>query len=183
MGLGVVLPAAPARQVHRAQRPLLERVVDAAQEAPTLLRGRGKVTRACRTACGRELATVSGASPGDATGGLTSGVARTGRPRNPHAAPPGEPPPLYRAVTFSRQHPPMQLHIDLWLWRVTDPVSRRRYVTRYRMAEPDALDLDPSAERIEGSLERSTVWIDPPVARWASRANSAGAPVNEPQRP
>jgi hypothetical protein len=76
----------------------------------------------------------------------------------------------------------MQLTIDLWLWRVTDPVSRRCYVTRYRMAEPDALDLDPSAERIEGSLERRTVWIDPPVARWASRANRPGAPANESPR-
>jgi len=60
----------------------------------------------------------------------------------------------------------MQVTIDLWLWRVTDPVSRRNYITRYRMAEPDALDLDPAAERIEGSLERRTLWIDPNVASW-----------------
>lgn len=60
----------------------------------------------------------------------------------------------------------MQVTIDLWLWRVTDPVSRRNYITSYRMAEPDALDLDPVAERIEGSLERRTFWIDPNVAGW-----------------
>jgi NAD(P)-dependent dehydrogenase (short-subunit alcohol dehydrogenase family) len=37
LGLGVVLPAAAALQVHRAELPLLERVVDAAQEAQVLL--------------------------------------------------------------------------------------------------------------------------------------------------
>lgn len=43
--------------------------------------------------------------------------------------------------------------IELWLWRVTDPVSRRRYVTRHRLNETDALDLDPNAERVPGSQE------------------------------
>ena len=43
--------------------------------------------------------------------------------------------------------------IELWLWRVTDPVSHRCYVTRYRMTEVDALDLDPAAERVPGSQE------------------------------
>ncbi len=48
-------------------------------------------------------------------------------------------------------------HIDLYRWRVTDPVSGRRYVTRYPMSEANARDLDPKAERIDGSHERMTV--------------------------
>ncbi|MNT80831.1 hypothetical protein D3C72_2203530 [compost metagenome] len=36
LGLGVVLPAALRFQVHRAQLPLLERIVDAAEEAQAL---------------------------------------------------------------------------------------------------------------------------------------------------
>ena len=51
--------------------------------------------------------------------------------------------------------------IELWLWRVTDPVSHRRYVTRYRMTEADALDLDPAAERVPGSQELRQVPSDP----------------------
>jgi len=51
--------------------------------------------------------------------------------------------------------------IELWLWRVTDPVSHRRYVTRYRMTETDALDLDPAAERVPESLEVRHVPTDP----------------------
>jgi hypothetical protein len=47
----------------------------------------------------------------------------------------------------------MQHIIELWLWRVTDPVSQRRYVTRYRLNQTDALDLDPQAERVPGSQE------------------------------
>jgi len=43
--------------------------------------------------------------------------------------------------------------IELWLWCVTDPVSRRRYVTRYKMSEVDACDFDPAAERVPGSQE------------------------------
>ena len=43
--------------------------------------------------------------------------------------------------------------IELWLWRVTDPVSHLRYTTRYRMTEANALDLDPAAERVPGSQE------------------------------
>ena len=57
--------------------------------------------------------------------------------------------------------PVMQHIIELWQWRVTDYVSQRRYVTRYRMSQADALDLDPAAERIEGSLERRVVPDDP----------------------
>jgi hypothetical protein len=51
----------------------------------------------------------------------------------------------------------MQHIIELWFWRVTDPVSRRRYVTRYRLNEADALDLDPNAERVPGSRELRSV--------------------------
>ena len=50
--------------------------------------------------------------------------------------------------------------IELWLWRVTDPVSQRRYVTRYRMIEADALDIDPAAERLPGSQELRQVPTD-----------------------
>jgi len=44
--------------------------------------------------------------------------------------------------------------IDLYRWRVTDQVSGRCYVTRYPMSEANAKDLDPKAERVEGSHER-----------------------------
>lgn len=50
--------------------------------------------------------------------------------------------------------------IELWHWRVTDPVSRCRYVTRYRMTQANALDFDPGAQRVEGSLERRAVRDD-----------------------
>ncbi|MCY1251691.1 hypothetical protein D9M72_654830 [compost metagenome] len=36
LGLGVVLPAPLRLQVHRAELPLLERIVDAAEEAQAL---------------------------------------------------------------------------------------------------------------------------------------------------
>jgi hypothetical protein len=54
----------------------------------------------------------------------------------------------------------MEQIIELWHWRVTDGVSGRRYVTRYKMTEVNALDFDPAAERIEGSLERRVVRND-----------------------
>lgn len=38
------------------------------------------------------------------------------------------------------------------LWHVIDPVSRCRYVTRYRETQANALDFDPAAQRVEGSL-------------------------------
>ena len=47
--------------------------------------------------------------------------------------------------------------IELWHWRVTDKVSRRHFITRHRMTQADALDFDPAAERVEGSLERRVV--------------------------
>lgn len=43
--------------------------------------------------------------------------------------------------------------IDLYQWWVTDPASGRRYKTRHRMTEADALATDPAAERVPGSLE------------------------------
>lgn len=55
----------------------------------------------------------------------------------------------------------MNRTLELWLWRVTDPVSHRSYVTRYRMTEADALDLDPAAERVPGSQELRQVPTDP----------------------
>jgi hypothetical protein len=51
--------------------------------------------------------------------------------------------------------------IELWHWRVTDKVSRRQFITRHRMTQADALDFDPAAERVEGSLERRVVCGDP----------------------
>lgn len=47
--------------------------------------------------------------------------------------------------------------LDLYRWRVTDPVSRRRYITRYPLSEANARDFDPCAERIEGTHERIMV--------------------------
>jgi len=52
--------------------------------------------------------------------------------------------------------------IELWHWRVTDKVSRRHFITRHRMTQEDALDFDPAAERVEGSLERRVERHDPP---------------------
>ena len=51
--------------------------------------------------------------------------------------------------------------IELWHWRVTDKVSRRHFITRHRMTQADALDFDPAAERVEGSLERRVVRSGP----------------------
>ena len=62
----------------------------------------------------------------------------------------------------------MQHIIELWFWRVTDPVSLRRYVTRYRLNEADALDLDPNAERVPGSQELRQVAVDSQALRSSS---------------
>jgi len=51
--------------------------------------------------------------------------------------------------------------IELWYWHVTDKVSRRCFITRHRMTQADALDFDPAAQRVEGSLERRVVRHDP----------------------
>ena len=48
----------------------------------------------------------------------------------------------------------MQHFTELWHWRVTDKMSRRSFITRHPMTEAQALDFDPAAERIEGSLVR-----------------------------
>jgi hypothetical protein len=34
--------------------------------------------------------------------------------------------------------------IELWRWRLTDPESGRRSVTRYRMTEAEARQVDPA---------------------------------------
>jgi hypothetical protein len=47
--------------------------------------------------------------------------------------------------------------LELYRWRVTDPVSGRRYITRYPMSEVNAKHLDPQAERIDDSLQRMAV--------------------------
>ena len=70
----------------------------------------------------------------------------------------------------------MQQIIEVWHWRVTDPVSRCRYVTRYRMTELNALDFDPAAERIEGSLERLVVHVDQQAI--STRSGYRVEPVN-----
>ena len=41
--------------------------------------------------------------------------------------------------------------MTLYKWRVTDPITGKRYVARYYMTEADALKLDPSAEKVPGS--------------------------------
>ena len=41
--------------------------------------------------------------------------------------------------------------MPLYKWRVTDQITGKRYVARYYMTEPDALKLDPSAEKVPGS--------------------------------
>jgi len=51
--------------------------------------------------------------------------------------------------------------IELWRWCLTDPESGRCSVTRYLMTEADARQVDPEAERVEGSLERREVPDDP----------------------
>ena len=57
--------------------------------------------------------------------------------------------------------------LDLYLWRVTDRVSGRRYITRHPMSEVSAKDLDPAAERIDSSHQRMAVarFVAPPSAR------------------
>lgn len=47
--------------------------------------------------------------------------------------------------------------IELWHWRLWDPIRRRHFTSRWRMTEADALALDPQAQRIEHSLERRQV--------------------------
>lgn len=74
--------------------------------------------------------------------------------------------PLHRVRPAGDTLPGMQI-LDLYRWRVTDPVSRRCYITRYPLSEVNAKDLDPGAERIEGSHERIMVptLVLPPSAQ------------------
>lgn len=64
--------------------------------------------------------------------------------------------------------------LELWHWRVTDKVSRRQFITRHRMTQADALDFDPAAERIEGTLERRVVRADPWSIRHERMAAQGG---------
>jgi hypothetical protein len=43
--------------------------------------------------------------------------------------------------------------LELYLWRITDAESGRSHVTRHKMTREDALQVDPRAQRVEGSLE------------------------------
>lgn len=51
--------------------------------------------------------------------------------------------------------------LELWHWRVTDPASGCRYVTRHLMTEAGALSFDPAASRVPGTWELRPLW------RWA----------------
>ena len=43
--------------------------------------------------------------------------------------------------------------LELWRFRVRDPITGKRYVTRYVTTEQDAKERYPDAERVEGTLE------------------------------
>ncbi len=43
--------------------------------------------------------------------------------------------------------------LELWLWRVWDPVRGRWYTTRYRMTGAEAASRHPEGTKVEGSLE------------------------------
>ena len=68
-------------------------------------------------------------------------------------------------LSRQRRDTPAMQFIDLYRWRVVDKVSGRRYVTRYPMSEASAQDLDPQAERVEGSHERMAVCGVPSPAK------------------
>lgn len=72
--------------------------------------------------------------------------------------------------------------IELWRWMVTDPATGRRYTTRHRMQKRDALDMDPAAVRVEGTLEERQVPDDPMTALSASGAQRAPLSAATPQR-
>jgi len=48
--------------------------------------------------------------------------------------------------------------LELWHWRVTDPASGCRYVTRHPMTEASALSFDPEATRAPESWELRPLW-------------------------
>jgi hypothetical protein len=43
--------------------------------------------------------------------------------------------------------------IELWRWIITSETTGKRVKTRHRMTEADALAMDPTAEKVPGSLE------------------------------
>jgi hypothetical protein len=44
--------------------------------------------------------------------------------------------------------------LELWFWTITDPVTKRRRPTRYRMTEAEARERHgDDAVKVEGSLE------------------------------
>lgn len=43
--------------------------------------------------------------------------------------------------------------VSRWRWRILDPDRGRRYTPRCHMTEADALALDPTAERVDGTLQ------------------------------
>lgn len=69
---------------------------------------------------------------------------------------------------------------ELWLWRVTDPVSGRRYVTRYPMTESNARDFDSHAERVPGTWELRPLWQYAHRSDLAQRPKAAGHLVTQP---
>jgi hypothetical protein len=50
--------------------------------------------------------------------------------------------------------------LELYRWRITDPASGRKHVTRHRMTREHALQVDPHAQPVEGSLELRAVSED-----------------------
>lgn len=51
--------------------------------------------------------------------------------------------------------------IELYRWRLTSPITGRRYTSGYLMTEADARELDPTAERVAGTQEDRQVPDDP----------------------
>jgi hypothetical protein len=70
--------------------------------------------------------------------------------------------------------------IELWHWRVTDPASGRRYVTRYPMTEASALHFDPSAERVPSSWELRPLWHVTQGGAFGRHVAPAGRRVHPP---
>lgn len=55
---------------------------------------------------------------------------------------------------------PAMKTLELYRWWVTDPESGRRHATRHRMTREDALQVDPCAQVVAGSLELRDVMED-----------------------
>lgn len=58
--------------------------------------------------------------------------------------------------------------LELWRWWVTDHERGVRYATRHVMSEADALALDPTAERVPGTMETREVASDAEQMRTSS---------------